>query len=48
MDTKVILWARDETVMEVLDPDAGNSARSRRRSRSGLRTEVAAVVVNSE
>jgi DNA-binding NarL/FixJ family response regulator len=21
-DTKVILWARDETVMEVLDPDA--------------------------
>ena len=22
VDTKVILWARDETVMEVLDPDA--------------------------
>jgi DNA-binding NarL/FixJ family response regulator len=24
MDTKVILWARDETVMEVLDPDAAD------------------------
>lgn len=23
-DTKVILWARDETVMEVLDPDAAD------------------------
>ena len=39
-DTKVILWARDETVMEVLDPDAADFRRVEEGLPDQLRSEM--------
>ena len=39
-DTKVILWARDETVMEVLDPDAADFRRVEEGLPEQLRSEM--------
>lgn len=38
--TKVIRWARDETVMEVLDPESGRARVVPLTARAGLRSEL--------
>jgi len=38
--TKVIRWARDETVMEVLDPESGRARVVPLTAREGLRSEL--------
>jgi DNA-binding NarL/FixJ family response regulator len=41
-DTKVILWTRDETEMEVFDPGSGSPRRIRTSVSGALRSEVGA------